>query len=102
MSVLALLAAVVIAVLFFSQRQGKLVAGALVSIGALAALWIADVIAISQDWRDTDGFVDCNDVCTAEQEVAGIILIGVPILVFLLIGILVFAVWRPGRRESDL
>lgn len=101
MSVLALMAAVVVAVLFFSQRRGKLVAGALVSIGALAALWVADLVAISQDWRDTDGFVDCNDVCSAEQEAAGVVLIGVPILVFLLLGILVFAVWRPGERESD-
>ena len=97
--VLVVLGGAVVAVLAFSQRRRRLVAGATWTIAALAVLWLADLAAVSQGWRDLDGFVDCNDSCSAGQTAAGVVLIWVPILVFLLVGILVFARYRPAQRD---
>ena len=98
---LFVMAGAVVTVLLVSQRMGRLVAGAAWTMDALAVLWVADLIAISQDWRDADGFVDCNESCSTAQEIAGVVVVGAPILLFLLIGILVFARFRPARKDGQ-
>jgi hypothetical protein len=67
-------------------------------LGALAALWLLDVAAISQGWRDLDGFIDCNDACSPGQTAAGVVALWVPVLfVVLVVALLVLAVRRRMR-----
>jgi hypothetical protein len=67
-------------------------------LGALAAVWLLDVAAISQGWHDLDGFIDCNDSCSPGQTAAGVVVLWVPVLfVVLLIALLVLAVRRRMR-----
>jgi hypothetical protein len=96
---LLVMAGAVVTVLLLCKRMGRLVAGAAWMIAVLGALWVVDLVAISQDWRDADGFVDCDDSCSAVQEGAGVVVVGAPILIFLLLGILVFARFGPARKD---
>jgi hypothetical protein len=64
-------------------------------LGALAALWLLDVAAISQGWRDIDGWVDCHDSCSSLQIAGGVVAIWAPILfVVLLVALLVLTLRR--------
>lgn len=96
----ALLAGAVVGALFLSQRRGRLVRGALLTMAALAVLWLAGLLVISQGWRDLDGFIDCNESCSTGQEATGVVIFWAPMLVLLLAGIVLFAYYQPARRDQ--
>jgi hypothetical protein len=80
------------AVLFaFASARGH----RLTLLGALAGLWLLDVAAFLQGWRDIDGWIDCNDSCSSLQIAGGVIAIWAPILfVVLLLALLVLTLRR--------
>lgn len=73
------LSGVVAAILVAGRR--RLRAASIVLGVVIGALWAVDLAAISQGYRDWDGFVDCGDACDVEQVAAGAILVWAPLAV---------------------
>jgi hypothetical protein len=89
------------------HRKGPV--AALVLLAACGAVFLFDLVAVSTDLWDADGFVDCNDYCSTWQDAIGWSgLLSVALTLGLAVGLVVRAVLtrlrgmnatppRPGR-----
>ena len=75
-------------------RLQRLTAVSLAALVPLAALWVLNFYAVSTNWQDVGGFIDCGVHCSSSQETAGMLFFYVPVIAgFLLIIALVSALW---------
>jgi hypothetical protein len=98
---LALVSVVLLAggVLAYAWTRGRLgVVSAVLLVVAIAA-WIVDVAAVTTDFRDADGFVDCADTCTATHRLAALGFVTPPLLVALAAAGMTVALVARGRRR---
>lgn len=93
---LVLLALGVLAWAWTRDRLG--LAAVVVFFVALAA-WVADFVAISADFHDADGFVDCRDDCRPAHRLAALGFVAPPLLVALAAGGMLLALLARGRRR---
>src|SRR5688572_30423780 len=63
------------------------------------ALWAGDVVAVTSDYRDADGFVDCGEDCTPTHRLAALGFIAPPLLISLSAGGMLVALVARGRRR---
>jgi hypothetical protein len=80
----------------YRRRLGRNV---LLGLTLLAALWALAALAVSTDWRDADGYVDCWPNCSPLQDTVGVLFVVAPAAaVFLALSALV--TWLIRRRKG--
>jgi hypothetical protein len=95
-----LLAASACAVCLHGYRRGRLITSALLGAGLLTVVWLLVGVAVSSDWRDADGWVDCYPRCTRLQDAIAVLFILTPIAVGLLVTVALTAFLVERRRRS--
>ena len=82
----------------------RLTIASLTAAGLFALLWLLNYHAISTDWGNAGGFMDCWPSCTFVQDAVGTIFWFVPFIIgFLLVGALLSGLWaRSGRRSRRM
>ena len=55
------------------HRRRRLARNVVFGLAVLATLWVLAALAISTDWRDADGYVDCWPNCSAVQDAVGVL-----------------------------
>jgi hypothetical protein len=70
---LALLVGLTCFVVWHGYRNRRLARNAVIWLAILAALWVLAAVAISTDWRDADGYVDCWPHCMRVQQTVGVL-----------------------------
>ncbi|HEU5279052.1 MAG TPA: hypothetical protein VFU26_09135 [Gaiellaceae bacterium] len=92
---------VVVAVVLIGRRVGALGRITLASLALLAAIWVGVVALENTGWRDTDGWVDCNDYCNGWHRTGAVLfwtpLLAGVLLVLVLVGGLLARVARRNR-----
>ena len=96
---LASLVLIAFGLLAAAWTRGRLgLASGVVFALALAA-WVLDFAAITSDFRDADGFVDCGDFCTTTHRLTALGFVAPPLLISLSAGGLLVALLARGRRR---
>jgi hypothetical protein len=86
-------------VLTAAWARGRLgLASGAVFVLALTA-WVLDFVAITSDYRDADGFVDCGDFCTTTHRLTALGFVASPLLLSLSAGGMLVALVARGRRR---
>jgi hypothetical protein len=67
----ALAVLVLIACLVVAERRGRLLTACAGILAALGTAWGLALVAVENDYRDADGFVDCWPYCSPLQEAVG-------------------------------
>jgi pyruvate dehydrogenase E2 component (dihydrolipoamide acetyltransferase) len=81
--------------------RGRLgLASGVVFVVAVVA-WAADVVALTSDYRDADGFVDCGESCTAMHRLAALGFVAPPLLISLAAAGMLVALVARGRRHRE-
>ena len=97
---LAVALVLVAAVVVIGRRVEAPVRVGLLSIGVLAGMWWAALALEHSGWRDTDGWVDCNNYCNRWHYLGSVLFWTPPLagalLGLVLIGVLIARVAR-GR-----
>jgi len=60
------------------HRRCRLARNVALGLGVLAGLWVLAALAITTDWRDADGYVDCWPNCSRVQETVGVLFLVAP------------------------
>jgi hypothetical protein len=58
--------------------RGRLGRNVVFGLGLLAALWGLAALAVSTDWRDADGYVECWPNCSPVQDTVGVLFLVAP------------------------
>ena len=81
--------------------RGRLgLASGIVFVVAVVA-WAADFVALTSDYRDADGFVDCGESCTAMHRLAALGFVAPPLLISLAAAGMLVALVARGRRQRE-
>jgi hypothetical protein len=98
--VFALLVAIGLLAAALGWWQRRIGAACLTGIAVLALVWILANYAISINWHDANGFIDCGLHCTARQGAVGIVFWYAPIIAGILLVIaLVSAIIHALRQR---
>src|SRR5919197_762834 len=71
--VLTLLIGFTCITIWHGYRRRRLVRDVALGLGLVTGLWILAALAISTDWRDADGYVDCWPNCSLVQDTVGVL-----------------------------
>jgi hypothetical protein len=84
-------------------RHRRLLVPALAMSALFALIWGLALAAISTDFHDSDGFVDCWPDCSWLQQIVSAATFGAPVLVLglLIVAILSFTSRRRHGRAGD-
>ena len=93
------LVAVPILAVGIGWRLQHVTAASLAGTGLLGLLWLLNFYAISTDWRDADGFIDCWPDCSFVQEAAAMIFWNTPIFIGVLLLVALVATLVPRFRR---
>ena len=98
---LALLSIAVIAcgALALAWTRGRLgVASAVVFVLAVVA-WVLDFVALTTDFRDADGLLDCGRVCTPMHRLVALGFVAPPLLISIAAAGMAIALVARARRR---
>ena len=98
---LALLSIAVIAcgALALAWTRGRLgVASAVVFVLAVVA-WVLDFVALTTDFRDADGLLDCERVCTPMHRLVALGFVAPPLLISIAAAGMAIALVARARRR---
>lgn len=84
--------------------RGRLGAAAVALFVVSCAIWVAAFAAIVSEYRDADGFTDCQDQCSSVHYLAAVGFLAPPLLISLSALGMIVALghrWRVRRRAID-
>ena len=98
---LAAVVAVAATALLDGFTRARLLRDALLATVALAVVWLLAVIAVSTDWQDADGFIDCNASCSRFQDAISVVLVVAPVAAAGVLAVAVVAGRAARRGRGD-